>query len=719
MLRRLPDGDPERGHPREHGRPRARGALQRASPTSREDRVRRLARSRIRRPGSGTTSAARSPGCSRQRPGSTRSSRSHRRASAARRASGTRWPGSTWSCGRGRCRSRTRCARPGAWLGHPAAERLLGPFDVLHFTDWMYPPQRAGVRATTIHDLVPLRFPEWTTKRTRAMHGRKYANAARTCDVIFVNSEFTGADVTELLHVDPGPDPRRAAGRQAGVHAGRRGRRPRRAVHPHRRDARAAQEPAGARRGAPPPARRRHRCSRSPAARAGASSRCSTIPRVRRLGFVSDEELARLYRGAAVSVYPSRFEGFGMPIVEAMACGTPVVASSHPSLDEACGDVAVRADPDDPAAIAAAIERGARASGTARARRHRARRARSPGAPPARPCSRATRSARESRRSTSPRSSRPAPGRPGSCRASRARSRAGRASSSSRSASAARAVLSTVARDLAWYPIGHRPRGARPRRAPLHDHPRAAARTRPGRRHGARPRAAPAPRGVPALAPAHGPACAPARRDARPTRSSPSPRSRATSSSSSSASPRSAFASSRTASSRSSRRTARAADGDYVLAVGTLEPRKNLARAVEAARLAGVELRVVGAPGWGGVERSRLGRSRGRRRARRALPRCALPRLPVAVRGLRATDPRGDGVRDAGRDEPRRRDGGGRGRRGGARRPARRGRDRSGDRRGAVARRDELAPLGLERARAFTWERAADLVETLWRELAE
>ena len=45
-----------------------------------------------------------------------------------------------------------------------------------------------------------------------------------------------------------------------------------------------------------------------------------------------------------------------MPIVEAMACGTPVVASSHPSMDEASGEVAVRADPDDPAAIAAAVE---------------------------------------------------------------------------------------------------------------------------------------------------------------------------------------------------------------------------------------------------------------------------------------------------------------------------------------------------------------------------
>jgi glycosyltransferase involved in cell wall biosynthesis len=77
---------------------------------------------------------------------------------------------------------------------------------------------------------------------------------------------------------------------------------------------------------------------------------------VRLLGRVPDDELARLYRGARCLAYPSLYEGFGIPIVEAMACGTPVVTSRGGATEEVAGSAAVLVDPLDPTAIAAGIE---------------------------------------------------------------------------------------------------------------------------------------------------------------------------------------------------------------------------------------------------------------------------------------------------------------------------------------------------------------------------
>jgi glycosyltransferase involved in cell wall biosynthesis len=78
---------------------------------------------------------------------------------------------------------------------------------------------------------------------------------------------------------------------------------------------------------------------------------------VRFLGFVPDDTLAALYRMAAVFVFPSLYEGFGLPPLEAMAAGAPVVTSNVSSLPEVVGDAALLIDPLDPHAIAAAIVR--------------------------------------------------------------------------------------------------------------------------------------------------------------------------------------------------------------------------------------------------------------------------------------------------------------------------------------------------------------------------
>jgi glycosyltransferase involved in cell wall biosynthesis len=79
--------------------------------------------------------------------------------------------------------------------------------------------------------------------------------------------------------------------------------------------------------------------------------------RVVATGYVSDDDLACLYSGCIALVFPSLYEGFGIPALEAMACGAPVITSNSTALPEAAGEAALLVDPEDTAAIAAAMRR--------------------------------------------------------------------------------------------------------------------------------------------------------------------------------------------------------------------------------------------------------------------------------------------------------------------------------------------------------------------------
>jgi len=243
-------------------------------------------------------------------------------------------------------------------LARPAVERLVGKLDVFHFSDWMYPSQRNGVRATTVYDLSPLHHPDWVAPLTARMHGRKYEHAARACDVLFAISRYTARDVTETLGVPT----EKVAIAYPGVSARYSPEGPRTdfgspyvlsvaTLEPRKNLATLVEAFALVR------ARRPELQLVVAGAPVSWAEQNLGGEAVRALGYVPDADLSALYRGASVLAYPSLLEGFGIPVVEAMASGTPVVTSTHPSLDDASGDAAVRADARSPEALASAIER--------------------------------------------------------------------------------------------------------------------------------------------------------------------------------------------------------------------------------------------------------------------------------------------------------------------------------------------------------------------------
>jgi glycosyltransferase involved in cell wall biosynthesis len=244
------------------------------------------------------------------------------------------------------------------WLrgNSPAVERWTGPVDVVHAPNFVAPPARAPV-VVTIHDLTFARYPEMCPADV-LRYPRLIRRALDRGATVHVVSDFVGAEVREefdlpterVVRVYPGL--RTTDGGDAG--AGRRLAGTARyvlalgTVEPRKNlptlvrafDVIAGGSPdlrlvvAG-----PDGWDRDAFLAASTAARHGS--------RIRRLGYVAEADRRDLVAGAAAFAYPSHYEGFGHPPLEAMAAGVPVVASSAGALPEVLGDAAVLVDPGD------------------------------------------------------------------------------------------------------------------------------------------------------------------------------------------------------------------------------------------------------------------------------------------------------------------------------------------------------------------------------------
>ncbi|HEY7793937.1 MAG TPA: glycosyltransferase family 1 protein [Gaiellaceae bacterium] len=237
-------------------------------------------------------------------------------------------------------------ARPGR------LRRRFGELDAVHFPLTVAIPKLDGTpTAVTVHDLQHLDHPELFSCGERVFRARMHEGSARRADAVIVPSQFVRRRAVELLGLTPedvhaipwGIDHERfRTGEDEREEFLLYPARP----WPHKNHTRLLQAFA---------LLRQERPNLRLVLTGGRHKGGPAPPGVEVRGLVSLDELATLYRRAACLVFPSLYEGFGQPPLEAMASGCPVAASDIPAIAEACGDAAALFDPAKPDDIAAVV----------------------------------------------------------------------------------------------------------------------------------------------------------------------------------------------------------------------------------------------------------------------------------------------------------------------------------------------------------------------------